>query len=415
MLDIKQIIKELFAEKTRIILTILALAWGTASIASILAIGEGLRLGFGKAMAGEGKAILVIRGGQTTKAYQGQATKQPVNLTEQDLQLIKKAFPEITHISAEYQSQHKMQYQKKSRSGSVLAVDTDYGYMRNIIPQPNGRFIDAIDAQQATRVIVLGNKVANQLFSVSEHPIGHTILIDNIPFLVIGIMQDKMQMGGYIWPQDNMQSWIPATTYRALTKTNKLNSIVVLPSDPTQMDRLKKHIQKIIAINHQLDPTDEGILQFYDTATSQQKVSSFFTGMELFLGIVGGLTLIIAGVGIANVMFASVKKATREIGIRMAVGAQTHQILLHYIFEALLAAAIGGFIGFIIAWCVVKVIGLIPISSDILIQMGKPKPVLSLTVIIIVMVTLGLVGFLAGFFPARKASLINPAEALRHD
>ena len=137
--------------------------------------------------------------------------------------------------------------------------------------------------------------------------------------------------------------------------------------------------------------------------------------MELFLGIVGGLTLIIAGIGIANVMFASVKKATRDIGIRMAVGARTDQILIHYIFEALFATLIGGTLGFVIAWSVVKGIGLIPISSDILIQMGKPKPVLSLTVIIVVMITLGLVGFLAGFFPARKASLINPAEALRHD
>lgn len=395
MLDIKQIIKELFAEKTRMILTILALAWGTASIASILAIGEGLRLGFGKAMAGEGKAILVIRGGQTTKAYQGNAAKQPVKLTLQDLTLIKKAFPEITHISAEYQSQYPMQNGKKTRSGSVLAVDPDYGYMRNIIPQPNGRFINAIDNKQATRVIVLGNKVTEQLFNSTEQPVGKTILVGGMPFLVIGVMQDKMQMGGYTWPQDNMQTWIPAATFRALTKTNSVNDIILLTDDSEKMPVLKQQIQTLIALNHQLDAKDKGILQFYDTGSNQKTVNTFFTGMEIFLGIVGGLTLIIAGVGIANVMFASVKKATREIGIRMAVGARTDQILIHYIFEALFATLIGGVIGFIVAWLVVKGINLIPISSDIFQQMGKPKPVLSITVVITVMLTLGLVGFLA--------------------
>jgi putative ABC transport system permease protein len=135
----------------------------------------------------------------------------------------------------------------------------------------------------------------------------------------------------------------------------------------------------------------------------------------MVLGLIGTLTLIVAGVGIANVMFISVKRATREIGIRMALGATSYKIMAYYGLEALITTAIGGIIGLLMAKGVVVIINKIPMKAELLQYFGSPRPVLSWTVMIVVIAILGAIGFLAGFFPARKAALINPAEALRYE
>lgn len=140
-----------------------------------------------------------------------------------------------------------------------------------------------------------------------------------------------------------------------------------------------------------------------------------FRGMEIFLGILGSLTLATAGIGIANVMFISVRRATREIGIRMAVGAKNYQILIHYIIESFITTLIGGVIGLFVANAIIAIIRQIPIKHKFLEFIGTAKPVLSPSVIIIVIIVLGITGFLAGFFPAKKAANIHPAEALRHE
>ena len=138
-------------------------------------------------------------------------------------------------------------------------------------------------------------------------------------------------------------------------------------------------------------------------------------GMQTLLGVIGGLTLIVAGVGIANVMYVSVSNATRDIGIRMAVGARDYQILTQYILEGLIATAIGGTIGLLGSQGLVSLVGLIPMEAEFFEFVGKPVPILSPIVACIVVLGLGLIGFFAGLFPARRAARVAPAEALRYE
>jgi putative ABC transport system permease protein len=178
---------------------------------------------------------------------------------------------------------------------------------------------------------------------------------------------------------------------------------------------LQKQLTSLVARYNGVDPQDETILTIVDIHDMQQKIQTTLNGTEIFLGIVGAMTLVVAGVGVANVMFISVKRATREIGIRMAVGARAWQILWHYIVEALVTTFIGGVIGISLAALLVWAVKQIPIDNEIFQFFGKPMPVLSGLVMVVVIITLGITGLLAGFFPAWRAANVNPVEALRHE
>lgn len=418
MIPINYIIKELLAEKTRFFLIILAIAWGTASITSMLAVGEGLRITFGRVMEGSGKALLFVTGGQTSSNYQGQALNQTISLTPQDLQAIKNGIPAI-HITPEYTIFTQSKYGDQQSYTMLNGVEPIYGKLRYIIPQRGGRFINAIDIQKRQRVIVLGNDLAHELLGAATNKnnslLGLFIYIGGQRFQIIGLMQKKLQFISYGMP-DSYAAWIPASTFIGLVQAqNRIDRFIISPDHPEQLGPVKQAIIKIIAFNHHLNPADKNIVSFIDTYELQQKSAQIFTGMEIFLGIVGGLTLLVAGVGIANVMFISVRHATRDIGIRMAVGARNYQILIQYLTESLLTTTIGGIIGLIVAKIIITSVALIPVKQDILKFFGSPKPMLSPLIVSLVVVILGLTGLLAGFFPAKKAADIHPAEALRHE
>lgn len=400
------------AEKTRLILTILAVAWGTASISGMLAVGEGLRLTFSRAMSGVGNGVIYVRGGQTSTLYNGRGLNQHVLLTPQAFTLLKKGVADIKTMSPQYSFSAKFSYHNKSASPMAQAVNPSFGQMRNIIAAKGGRFIDPLDMRFSRRVVVLGNQIATTLFSAGENPLGKTIKIANQPFLVIGVMRQKLQMAG---PPDSYGAWIPASTFVTLTNPKKIDQFVLIPKQLDQNGLIKNQIRTLIAYQQHLDPNDQNLIKYRDYQIAQQRSNELFTGMEIFLGLVGMLTLIVAGVGIANVMFISVNRATREIGIRMAVGARSYQVLIHYVIEALLATAIGGFIGIAVTKIIIFGISLIPMHGQFFKMIGKPIPVLSPSIVIVVILILGFIGLVAGIFPATKAAKIDPAIALRHE
>ncbi|MCL5261085.1 MAG: ABC transporter permease [Gammaproteobacteria bacterium] len=412
-MQIREIISELFYEKTRIILTILAIAWGTFSIAIMLAIGEGLRVNFAKTMANAGNNLLTVSAGYTTKNYHGLPSNTKIKLTMHDVLSIKN-IPNVISASAQYSFSADMRYREKKTTAMLFAVTPDYATIHNISLGAKERFINAVDVQNKSSVIVLGSMTAKLLFTNPDEAVGKIITLGDKLFLVVGVMQKKSELHTSSAP-DSRLNWIPVTTYELLTNPQYVSNIAVYYANINLLEQTQKQIQKIIALNHAADPTDAAVVNFSDLAKDQQQVNKFFFGMQIFLGIVGSLTLLIAGVGIANVMYASVSRATREIGTRMALGATKWQILSHYIIESLVAAVIGGSIGIIITLLVIYLIRLIPLQGKLIDAIGKPEPVLSFSVLTVVIIILGLVGFFAGFFPARSAAKIDPAEALTYE
>lgn len=415
MLSIREIIKELFAEKTRIILTILAIAWGTFAIASMLAIGEGLRVNFANTMANAGNNLLTITGGVTTKNYLGIHKNQKINLTKKDLQIIAH-LPNVVSADPQYNFTAVLKYKDNTIRANLQAVSAKFAQIHRINVGDYERFITPEDVDLHKFVIVLGTQTIESLFAKDEKAAAgnKTVLLGNWPFKVIGLMQKKSEMVASSSP-DASFNWIPVSTFELLTNPVVVNSIMVEYKDVTLIKETKKHIEQLIALNHNADPNDSGVVNFIDLSENQKDVNNFFIGMQIFLGIIGGLTLLIAGIGIANVMFASVKRATHEIGIRFAIGATTKQIISHYVMESLLATAIGGVIGILFTMLLVSGISQIPLQGKLIEAIGKPKPILSFLVIFIVILVLGIIGLLSGLFPALKAAKIDPAEALIYE
>jgi len=407
--------KEILAGKTRLFLTILAIAWATTTITFMLAVGEGLRLTLGNTTSSIGKNFMVVMGGQTSSTHEGHLPNQPVRLTPQDLAHIRQGIPNI-QIMPEYQWTAAISYQGQSLTKSISAVYPDFAHLRNLSVQTGGRFIDDIDIKENRRVIVIGTEFAKEVLQDIHlnQLLGKILIIDQKPFKIIGVLAEKPPIGFYQMP-DNYLAWIPASTYIIEKKPEEISNFLIFPQPNSQNENLKKQIIQLIASHHHLDPEDQNILNILDIQKRQQETQSALKGTEIFLGIVGAMTLVVAGVGIANVMFISVRRTTREIGIRMAIGARSGQILWRYITEALIATFVGGAIGITLAYGLVWGISQLPMDNPMFKYIGKPMPIFSFTVVGIVITTLGLVGLLAGFFPAKRAAAIDPAEALRHE
>ena len=404
--------RELKRQKKRITLTIFALAWGTFSIVILLAFGEGLKRQMMKSTRGLGEGICIVRGGQTLKPYKGLGKGRVIMLHEEDIELLQSRVIGIELISPECdRSRNNMTYERKSLTERVIGVFPSFEELRGYYPQRGSRFINSLDLRNKRRVVFLGTELKKRLFD-NEEAVGKTVLINSIPFLVIGVMMDKMQNSMYNGP-DVDKAAIPFSTYLAIYGDKYLPRLIYRPKDLSQAEAVKKEVYKALSQKYKFDPTDTQALSIWDMIEQEKLMNNIFLGIEAFMGIIGGLTLIVAGVGVANIMYVSAKKRTKEIGIKMALGAKKRHILLQFVSEALMIAFIGGALGILLSFTVVSLFQALNFKGEVADILAHP--VISLDIMILTALILGTIGFLAGIFPARKAASAKPVEALRYE
>ncbi len=400
-------------QRKRAILTIAAIAWGSVSLLLLLAFGEGMKRQMTVASAGMGENLAIFWPGETSLTWRGLPAGRPIRpriddiaLLEERSTLLRNVIGEVTNYRVGYT------YGRKTINARLTGTHVQYGEIRNHVAQPGGRFLDTQDEIGKRRVIFLGDELATDLFG-KEPPVGRSILVNGLPYTVIGVMVKKLQMGMYGGP-DGGHGVVPISAYRTQFGDDRLQNIVIKPRDPARMALAILEVKQILGGKYGFDPKDERAFGVWDTVKSSGMMRNILLGIQIFLGIIGGLTLMIGGVGVANIMYAVVKERTREIGVKMALGARPSWITGPLILEGLAYTLVGGLLGMIISVVLITLLGLIPTEGNKALQfLGTPT--LSLPIGIATAAILGLIGVLAGYFPARRAASVDPAETLRYE
>ena len=400
-------------QKKRATLTIASLAWGTVTILLLLAFGEGLKRQMMSNDQAMGNNMAIMWPGETSKPYKGLPEGRPIRPKMEDVDFARERLPELDAIWGEYTSwRTALSYGRKTVNGRVIGTRFDYGDARKHFPKARGRFINPNDEEEKRRVVFLGNEMAKDIFG-PEDPLGKTLLINNSPFTVIGVMQRKRQSSTYGGP-DATHAVIPQSTFKAVFGDPRINVVVFRVHREDDMPAALKHFNEVLGPRLGYDPEDSRVWGLWDTVKGQKMQGKIMLGLELFFGVIGALTLIIGGVGVANIMYAVVKERTKEIGVKMALGARRTWITGPFILEGLVYTLVGGLAGALIAILIVFGLSFLPIEgNDVLEFMGRPT--LSWPIGIATIAILGTCGLLAGYFPARRAASIDPASTLRYE
>ena len=397
---------DLRAQKLRTTLTVLGIAWGTVSVVVLLAFGVGLEAQTRKRFHGLGDRIVVLFGGRTTKAFAGFPDGRPVRLTEEDAALIARTVQDIEQLSPEYTTRAaRVRRGTKASTPTTTGIAPVYADLRNIIPQAGGRFINDQDVAERRRVVFLGDGIADLLFGTVA-PVGETIYVGDTPFIVIGVMQPKLQNSSY-QSRDKDRIFIPVTTHRALFGQRYLNNLVYRTRAPEITKVAERKVYETLGRKYQFDPDDKDALGFWDTSEWETKFGYMFLAFNIFFAIVGSFTLLVGGIGVANIMYVVVRERTREIGIRRAVGATRHEIMRQFFVETCLIVGMGAAVGGLLSVGLVAGLGNLPIQEFV------GAPTISPVVLLATLGLLAVVSFAAGLLPARAAARIDPAEAIR--
>ena len=412
------VVLTLFAQSSRLakkraLLTIAAIAWGTVAILLLLSFGEGLKRQMDRNRRSTGENLAVMWPNETSKPWKGMPPGRPIRLNTDDVSFIADRMPELAAVIGEQTSWRTvLTYGRKTVNGRVLGTNTIYGEARKHYPLAGGRFFTEADEAEKRRVLFLGDEMAKDIFG-NEDPVGKVLLVNSSPFTVIGVMQHKTQMGVYGGPDQN-HAVIPWTTFKAIFGRDRLNVLVIQSRSPEEMEGALKHLNEIVGAKYGYDPTDERALSTWNIVKNTVNGRKMSIGIEMFLGLIGAMTLLVGGIGVANIMYAVVKERTREIGVKMALGAKARWITWPFVLEGLVYTLVGGTAGLVIAILIVTGLGMIPDgSSRVLAFLGRPT--LSPLIAAGTAGILGVIGLMAGYFPARRAAAIDPAATLRYE
>ena len=400
-----QLLRDVRSQKLRTFLTVFGLVWGTVAVTLLLAFGTGLKKQLVKSTAGLGDRICIAWPGLTSIPYQGLGKGRRIRLTEEDIEFVRARAEGIRGISSEYSETVKLHYSMKTWPVEVSGVSVDFGWMRNLIPEEGGRFLNPIDMDEQRRVVFLGDKLAKNVFG-SEPAVGKTVMMWGSPFLVIGVLRPKEQDSNYSG-RDNDKATIPGTTFRALTGDKYVNNVIYQPDPALGARKVNENVLASLGAKKKFDPKDKEALGVWDTTEQFAFFDTFMLAFNLFLGIVGSLTLVVGGIGVSNIMNVVVEERTKEIGIKMALGARPGYILRQFLLETLFLTAGGGAIGLALSLAICAAFP----KANLTQYVGIPE--VSLPVAAITTAILGTIGFLAGLFPARTASRLDPVVAMK--
>ncbi len=401
---LRQILQDVRHQRLRTLLTLLGITWGTVSVSLLVSFGEALQKRIVKNQRGLGENIVIAWPSRTSLPYEGLGKGRRIRLTEEDVELLRREIPEAT-FSAEYEKEKNAFRRERVRiSPQISANSPIFAAMRNIIPAAGGRYVNDLDVNRRRRVVFLGDKLKADLFG-EQDAVGKTVMIDSVPFLVIGVMEKKAQDSSYSG-RDQDKAFIPDTTYKGLYSERYVSDLIFQAREEGMVPDVTRRVYEVLGGKHRFDPKDKEAIGMWDTTEQEKFFKVFFGVFRAFLAIIGSFTLLVGGIGVSNIMYVVVEERTREIGVKLAVGAKPRFIQTQFLVETLTLTAVGGVLGFLIT---LGVMAVFPASLDEYVGTPEASPVTIVTTTLL----LGIVGLVAGYFPARKASLLDPVVALK--
>ncbi len=401
---LRQMLQDVRHQKLRTILTVLGITWGTVSVSLLVSFGEAFQKRIVKNQHGLGENIVIAWPSRTAMPWEGLGKGRRIRVTEDDLEALRREIPDTT-FSAEYARDKSTFKRERARiTPDMSGTSPIFAVMRNIVPAAGGRFVDDLDVDRRRRVVFLGDKLKEDLFG-EEEAVGKTVVVDGVPFLVIGVMEKKAQDSSYSG-RDNEKAFVPESTYRGLFGTRTVDNFIFKPKDAESVPAVTRRVYEVLGRRLKFNPDDKEAIGMWDTSEADKFFRVFFGTFRAFLAIVGSFTLIVGGIGVSNIMYVVVEERTREIGIKLAIGAKPRFIQSQFLLETLTLTAVGGVLGFLITLGVVAVF---PASLDDFVGTPEASPVVVLTTAVL----LGAIGVVAGWFPARRASLLDPVHALK--
>jgi putative ABC transport system permease protein len=407
--SVKIALSSLRANKLRTILTMLGIIIGVASVVALMAIGNGAQVAITSQISSIGSNLLTVFPGQ--RRGPGPAAVQSQGLTLADAEALLKpgALPGSVIIAPVYQNGAQVVAGANNTQSSVVGVTPSFFTVRNLAVL-RGQIFTESQSDGLRAVAVLGSNVAEDLFGLAT-PVGKTIRIKGQTFQVIGVLEKK---GGSGFGSVDDQLFVPLGVAQlklfgarsADTSSPRVSNIAVQVADADQMDEVSAQIATIMRRQHRLEADgsedDFSVFNQADVLSSLNQITSILTA---FLGAIAGISLLVGGIGVMNIMLVSVTERTKEIGLRKAVGARRRDILQQFLTEALVVSLLGGIIGLLLGGLISFAVGLT----------GLITPVVTPSAMMLALGFSMAVGLFFGIYPARRAARLRPIEALRYD
>jgi len=395
-------LRALRRNKLRSSLTALGIIIGVAAVVAMVAVGNGAQASITKQVAALGENLLTVFAGSKSSGGVNSGLGSASTITLADTEAITREIADVVAVSAEDSTSAQAIANGRNWSTTVVGESPQYLQIRDWKLTAGSMFTDR-EVRSAAKVAVIGSKTALELFG-PINPVGQSVRVKNIPFVIIGLLESKgAGMGGQ--NQDD-RIIIPYTTaMKRVTGDRYLRSVNLQIRTSERMEIAQAQITSLLRQRHRLTAGQDDDFNIFNQKDIADTVSSVTEIVKLLLGAISSLSLVVGGIGIMNIMLVSVTERTREIGIRIAVGAQPSAIQMQFLIEAVTLSLLGGFVGVVLGIVGAQLVGIV----------STFQPIVTADSIVLAFGVSFAIGVFFGFYPARKASALDPIEALRYE